>query len=309
MTRFRFADLTEPGAGAPAWSRRALLAGAAAGAVMGALGPRRAVAALAADRIAALGGAVTEILYRLGAGARIVAVDTTSLYPPEALREKPNVGYLRALSAEGLLARQPDLVIASEGAGPPAVLAQLREAGLRVETVAEPPSPEGVLDKIAAVGRLAGLEREAETLRAEVRARFADLAARRAGIGRPARALVVLSLQGGRTVVGGAASTADGILTLAGVANAAAGLEGFKPMTDEAIVAAAPDAVVMMQNGPEPLTAERVFAPDTALGQTPAAAKGRLIAMDGLYLLGFGPRTPQAAADLMRAIYPDLPRD
>ncbi|MEI6475275.1 MAG: ABC transporter substrate-binding protein, partial [Planctomycetota bacterium] len=90
---------------------------------------------------------------------------------PEALREKPNVGYLRALSAEGLLAQQPDLIIAAEGAGPPAVLAQLREAGLRVETVAEPPSPEGVLDKIATVGRLAGLEREAEALEAEVRAR------------------------------------------------------------------------------------------------------------------------------------------
>ncbi|SDA27368.1 iron complex transport system substrate-binding protein [Methylobacterium sp. UNC378MF] len=285
-------------------SRRALLAAAAAGA----LAPRVAAAQVAA-RIAALGGAVTEILYRLGAGGRIVAVDTTSLYPPEALREKPNVGYLRALSAEGLLAQQPDLIIAAEGAGPPAVLAQLREAGLRVETVAEPPSPEGVLDKIATVGRLAGLEREAEALEAEVRARFTDLAARRARIARAARALVVLSIQGGRTVVGGAGSSADGILTLAGIANAAAGLEGFKPMTDEAIVAAAPDAVVMMQNGPEPPKRESIFAPGTALGQTPAAAQGRLVAMDGLYLLGFGPRTPEAATDLMRALYPDLPRD
>ncbi len=167
-------------------SRRALLAAAAAGA----LAPRTA-AAQAATRIAALGGAVTEILYRLGAGGRIVAVDTTSLYPPEALREKPNVGYLRALSAEGVLAQQPDLIIAAEGAGPPAVLTQLREAGLRVETVTEPPSPEGVLDKIETVGRLAGLEREAETLEAEVRTRFADLAVRRARIARTARAHVV----------------------------------------------------------------------------------------------------------------------
>jgi iron complex transport system substrate-binding protein len=285
------------------WSRRGFLVAA----TLGPLAPRGAAAA--AGRIAALGGAVTEILYRLGAGDRIVAVDTTSLYPPEALREKPNVGYLRTLSAEGLLAHQPDLIIAAEGAGPPAVLSQLREAGLRVETVTEPPSPEGVLDKIAAIGRLAGLEREAEGLQTEVRAGFADLAARRASIPRPARALVVLSLQGGRTLVGGSGSTADGMLTLAGVANAATGLEGFKPMTDEAIVAAAPDAVVMMQNGPEPLSRDRVFAPDTALGQTPAAARGRLIAMDGLYLLGFGPRTPQAATDLMRAIYPELPRD
>ncbi|WP_050731983.1 ABC transporter substrate-binding protein [Methylobacterium sp. ARG-1] len=288
---------------APAWSRRSLLAAAATVA----LAPRGAAAAATAARIAALGGAVTEILYRIGAGPRIVAVDTTSLYPPEALREKPNVGYLRALSAEGLLACGPDLVIAADGAGPPAVLAQLREAGLRVETVAEPPSPEGVLDKIAVIGRLAGLTTEADSLAAEVRARFAEVAARRARIGTPARAIVVLSLQGGRTVVGGTGSTADGMLALTGITNAAAGVSGFKPMTDEAIVAAAPDAVVMMQNGPEPPRPETIFAPDTALGRTPAGAQRRLIAMDGLYLLGFGPRTPQAAIELMRAIYPGLP--
>lgn len=287
----------------PAWSRRALLAAA-----LGLIAPRPAAAAGSAGRIVALGGAVTEILYRLGAGARIVAVDTTSLYPPEALREKPNVGYLRALSAEGLLSLGPDLVIAADGAGPPDVLTLVREAGVRVELVKEPPSPEGVLDKIAAVGRLVGLERDAEALAGEVRARFADLAALRARIVRPARALLVLSVQGGRTMVGGADSTADGILRLAGLANAASGLAGFKPMTDEAVVVAAPDVVVMMQNGPEAAMPETVFAPGTALGLTPAAARRALVSMDGLTLLGFGPRTPQAAADLMRAVYPDLPR-
>jgi iron complex transport system substrate-binding protein len=292
---------------APAWSRRSLLTAAATAALTPRGAAAAATAAAPAGRIASLGGAVTEILYRLGAGPRIVAVDTTSLYPPEALREKPNVGYLRALSAEGLLACGPDLVIAADGAGPPAVLAQLREAGLRVETVAEPPSPEGVLDKIAVIGRLADLEPAAVALAAEVRGRFAEVAARRARIEKPARAIVVLSLQGGRTVVGGTGSTADGMLALAGITNAAAGVAGFKPMTDEAIVAAAPDAVVMMQNGPEPAKPETIFAPDTALSRTPAGAQGRLVAVDGLSLLGFGPRTPQAAIALMRAIYPGLP--
>lgn len=270
---------------------------------------RPAHAGALTSRIASLGGAVTEILYRLGAEARIVAVDTTSLYPPEAMREKPNVGYLRALSAEGLLSFGPELVIAADGAGPPDVLTLVREAGVRIEMIKEPPSPEGVLDKIAAIGRLVGLEREAGKLADDVRSRFADLAAWRARITRPASAILVLSVQGGRTMVGGANSTADGILKLAGIANAASGLDGFKPMTDEAIVAAAPDAVVMMRNGPEAPTPETVFAPDTALGRTPAAGRRALISMDGLTLLGFGPRTPQAAADLMRAVYPDLDHD
>ena len=286
------------------WSRRRFLAAAAAGTLV----PAAARSAGQAQRIASLGGAVTEILYRLGAGPRVVAVDTTSLFPAEALREKPNVGYLRALSAEGLLSLQPDLVIAAEGAGPADALALVREAGLRVEIVRELPTAEGVLDKIAMIGRLANLEPVAGGLAVEVRGHFAALAALRARIAKPARAMVVLSLQGGRILVGGRNTTADGILGLAGIENAASDLEGFKPITDEAIVAAAPGTVVMMRNAGGPADPDLVFAPDTALAQTPAAAKRALVAMDGLYLLGFGPRTPEAAGDLMRAVYPDLPR-
>jgi len=286
-------------------SRRTLLAAAlAAGA-----GHRAAFAAEAAPaRIASLGGAVTEILYRLGGAPRIVVVDTTSLHPAEALRDKPNAGYLRALSAEGLLSTRPDIVIATEGAGPPDVLALVREAGVPVHLVREPPTAEGVLDKIETVGRLAGLDAPTKALAEEVRAGFASLAAERARITRPARVLLVLSMAQGRVMVGGRDSTADGILSLAGAQNAAADIQGFKPITDEAIVAAAPEAVVMMRNGPDAPSAETVFAPGTALGQTPAAGKRALIGMDGLTLLGFGPRTPQAASELMRALYPDLPR-
>lgn len=251
---------------------------------------------------------MTEILWDLGASPRIAVVDTTSIYPAEVQRLKPNAGYLRALSAEGLLSVQPDLVIAAEGAGPPAVLALVEEAGVPVRWVKEPPSAEGVLEKIVLVGRLAGLEARADTLRQEVAARFATLGQARGRVERPIRALVVLSLTNGRVMVGGRNSTADGILALAGIRNAAEGIDGFKPITDEAIVAAAPELVVMMASEGNPPTPAAVFGAGTALGQTPAAARQALVTMDGLTLLGFGPRTPDAADELMRQAYPDLRR-
>lgn len=288
-----------------ALSRRLVLTGMLAAAAS----PRATRAAAPATRIASLGGAVTETLYRLGAAERIVAIDTTSLFPPEALREKPNVGYLRMLSAEGLLSLRPDLVIAAEGAGPPDVLALLREAGLQIALVREPPTVEGVLDKIVTIGRLAGLEAPAAMLKEEIGAQFSALSRNRARIAKPAKALLILSLANGRVMVGGRNSTAHGILTLAGAENAAAEIEGFKPITDEAIVAAAPETIVLMRNGPEAPDKSAVFAPGTALSRTPAADKGSLVAMDGLYLLGFGPRTPEAARELMRAFYPDLALD
>lgn len=289
----------------PRLSRRAIL-----GALLGAgLVSRPARAASPAARIASLGGAVTEILWRLGAGSRIAIIDTTSVYPSEALREKPNAGYLRALSAEGLLSVGPDLVIAAEGAGPPAVLDQIREAGIPVTVLADRPTAEGVLEKIRTIGHQVGLDERAGALSLTVEAGFAALAERRARIARPARALVVLSLANGRVMAGGRDSTADGILALAGLQNAAAGLTGFKPITDEAIIAAAPDAVIVMSNGGHALAADTVFAEGTALAQTPAAAKRALIAMDGLALLGFGPRTPESAEALMRTVYPERAGD
>ncbi len=103
---------------------------------LGALGsvlPARA-ATIAVQRLIALGGAMTEVVYALGAEDLLVATDTTSLYPEAAMRT-PKVGYLRQLSAEGLLSLQPDAIVGSSEAGPPIVIEQVRAAGVRVELV------------------------------------------------------------------------------------------------------------------------------------------------------------------------------
>ena len=282
----------------------AILATAAAS--LGAGAPARA--AEAEPRIVSLGGAVTEILYDLGLGDRIAALDTTSVFPPEALATKPNVGYLRQLSAEGILSARPTLVLAVEGAGPPDALALVAQAGVTVASVPDEPTPEGVRRKIETVARLVGRAEGGARLAAEVDARMAALAAMRARLARPVRALFVLSLQNGRAMVGGRGTTADGMFALTGAENVAAAVEGYRPMTDEAIVAAAPDVVVMMDNGPGGRAPSDLLA-GPALSRTPAGRDGRLVTMNGLYLLGYGPRTPDAARDLMRALHPELGRE
>jgi iron complex transport system substrate-binding protein len=261
-------------------------------------------AAAGEERIVALGGAVTEILYALGAQDRVVAVDTTSLHPPEAMREKPNVGYVRALSAEGILSMRPTLVVAVDGAGPPDALRLVEGAGVRLARVPDEPTPEGVARKIEIVGELVGSGERATRLAAEVRAGFARLDVERTKVGRPVRALFVLAVQNGRVLVGGRNTTADSMLRLAGAENAGAGIDGFKPMTDEALTAAAPDVVVMMRGGGAGHAGADTLFTLPGLAASPAASAGRLVTFDGLYLLGFGPRAPEAAGELMRAFYP-----
>lgn len=81
------------------------------------------------ERIVAAGGVITEVLYALGLQDRLVGIDSTSQFPAEALKDKPNIGYVRALSAEGVLSLRPSLVMAITSAGPPDAISLLNEAG------------------------------------------------------------------------------------------------------------------------------------------------------------------------------------
>ncbi len=279
-----------------------LLAGSSLLAPSGIVGP-----ALGQEpqRIVAVGGVITEVIYALGLQNRIVGVDSTSLFPPEALRDKANVGYVRALSAEGVLSLKPSLVMLIEGAGPPGAVSLLAESGVGIVRVPDETSAEGVASKIEAIGAALGAAEPAARLAAQTRARFAELASLRGAIAKPRRVLFVLSLQNGRVMVGGRNSSADAIIRHAGGVNVADGVEGYKTMTDEAIMAGAPDMILMMRNNANHVTSPEELFAMPAFAETPAARQKRLIAMDGLYLLGFGPRTPAAARDLMAAIYPE----
>lgn len=134
---------------------------------------------------------------------------------------------------------------------------------------------------------------------------FAELDVARARIVKPIRVLFVLSFMNGRSLVGGRNTAAAGMIRLAGALNAAEDIEGYKTMTDEAIASAAPDVVLMMQNGDHHVAPEVLFG-SPAFAATPAAKTNALVAVDGLLLLGFGPRTPEAARILIKAFYPNL---
>jgi iron complex transport system substrate-binding protein len=257
------------------------------------------------SRIVSIGGAVTEILYALGLEQRIVAVDSTSHYPPQALREKRNVGYFRALSPEGVLGLNPSLILAIEGAGPKQAVTVLEAAGVGFVSVPDTFTGEGIIEKIRVIAAATGVEKRGECLASAVAADLDTLARLRTGIDKPARALFVLSFVGDRAQVAGRATAAEGIMRLSGATNAITEFEGYKPVSDEAIIAAQPEAVLAMQREANPLDARTVFA-HQAFALTPAAKRNAFVALNALYLLGFGPRTALAAHDVAAALNPSL---
>ncbi|NTE87149.1 heme/hemin ABC transporter substrate-binding protein [Agrobacterium rubi] len=258
-----------------------------------------------AKRIVAVGGTITEILYALGAGDRIVARDSTSSFPAEALT-KPDIGYMRALSSEGILSQKPDLILSEDGAGPADVIGILKASEVPMVTVDTPPLPSAIAKKIEDVGAAVGLSAKAKGLADEVDKGLASLAGDVAGVGtKKKRVLFVLSTAGGRIMAAGKDTEAAAIIEMAGGINAAQEITGYKPLTDEAVIAAAPDVVLTMQRGNHAENPDQVFALP-AFQSTPAAASKSLISMDGLYLIGFGPRTPAAGRELAAKLYPEI---
>jgi ABC-type hemin transport system, periplasmic component len=257
-----------------------------------------------AKRIVSIGGSVTEILYALGEQDRIVARDSTSLYPQDAAA-KPDVGYIRQLSAEGIISQNPDLILTESGAGPSDTIAILEAGSVPLVSIPTPPTTESVVTRIRAIGEAIGKADNAEKLATEVEARMANVAKEIEAIpGERKRVLFALSLANGRVMAAGQHTAADAMIRLAGGVNAIQGLEGYKPLTDEAIIEAAPEAIVVMSNPGRHITAEEAFAVPS-LKSTPAGQSGTLIAMDGTYLLGLGPRTPEAARELAAKLYPE----
>lgn len=244
-----------------------------------------------ASRIVVLGGDLTEIVYALGAEDRLAGVDSTSVYP-EAAKDLPQVGYVRRLAPEGLLSLSPDLIIASHDAGPPSALDKVKAAGVVIATAPQGDSFEGILAKIAFVGGTIGLEEDAARLQASVRD---DMEAARAGVDGIGRSAVILmSGRSDAVMAAGEETSASAILNLAGATNAMQGFTGYKPVGLEALIAAAPEAIVLPSHTVDALGGVDAILEKPGIAATPAGRDKRVVVVDSMLLLGFGPRTPEA---------------
>jgi iron complex transport system substrate-binding protein len=284
---------------APSPDRRACLLGAAAWCV--------ASGARAAERrIVSVGGGITETIYALGAQTELVGVDTTSLYPAAA-RALPSVGYARQLSAEGVLSLRPTLVVAGEEAGPPTVLRALEAARVPLEVLDGQHRVEGMLARTRRLATLCGREAAGVVLVQRLQDEWRQARERVAQHAKQApapRALFILAHGGGALRVAGRDTAADAMLGYAGGINVMAeGFAGYKPLTPEAAVASAPLVLVTSTQGLEAVGGVDALLKSPGLAQTPAGRQRRVVTMDALLLLGFGPRLPQAVAELTRQLH------
>jgi len=252
-------------------------------------------------RVISAGGAFTEIVFRLDAQSLLVGTDTTSIYPAAAAA-LPKVGYLRQLSAEGVLSLKPTLLLTASEAGPPTVLQQLRAAGVQIVQGDGRHSIEALRGNVRLLGDALQRAERGRALDAELQRAWA---ATQAAITRrnPApRALFVLSHAANQVQVAGTDTAADAMIRYAGGVNVMSAFSGYKPLAAEAVVAAAPDVIVTTQQGLQALGGMDALLARPGLALTPAGRARRVYGPDALAMLGFGPRLPQAVRELAAAL-------
>lgn len=256
------------------------------------------------ERLVVMGGPITEIVFALGASGNVVGSDKTSLYPAEA-QKLPSVGVYRALSAEGVLSLNPTKVISGSGIGPAAAVKQLQASGIPLVIVENPRSEETLFAAIEKLGREVSREKEAGVLAAKIRGQLAEV--RKLMQGRAAPRVVFLMGMGGTASAAGTGTQADGIITLAGGKNIFSEFRGYKPVSEEAILKAAPDVILVASHTKEgdvsaPADPEKYLK---RFGFKSIGAQGgaKIVPLDIGEFLIIGPRAGETSLKLARIFY------
>jgi iron complex transport system substrate-binding protein len=251
------------------------------------------------ERIVSIDGAVTEIIYALGAEASLVGVDSTSRYPKSA-RELPNVGYMRALSSEGIMALAPQRVITSSDAGPEKVLKNLEQAGLDMVLVQEDNSVAGVQEKIMKVAKAIDRTHKGKLLAEKVGQETLSVLNQVEGK-KPVKILFLLAAGGHGVMVAGKDTQASAMIDIIGGINVADQFTSYKPLTPESAVQLNPDALVIANTWDQVFDFEKF----PTLKLTNAYKNKRIVNGNSMLLLGFGPRISDALQMLVDGVYAD----
>lgn len=257
---------------------------------------------IAEERIVTMGGAVTETVFALGAGDKVIACDRSSFYPPQ-VRNLPQVGVVMSISPEGVLAMNPSLILTSSRIGPEAAAKQLRESGVPYLQIPVLTTAENLCDSIRSIGKAIKKEKEAENLVEKIKDQLAE--AKKLGENRTSPKVIFLVGHGAQPIATGSETQANAIITLAGGKNCFADFRGSKPVSEEAVLEMQPDFILLsVMNGEgRDETDSRKALIQMGFKNLDSLSNTRVVTLDTSYFLSMGPRTGEAAVALAKIFF------
>jgi len=249
-----------------------------------------------ASRVVVAGGSITEIFYFLNEQDRIVALDVTSNFPSEA-KSLPSIGYVRALSAEGLLSMNPSIILGEDDMGPPAVIKQIRETSYDLRIIPEIRTIDGIIEKIEGIASILDVTEKSDAIISKkLEPHIKKIVKNRKKIVKKGvKVMLVLNMQSSSIIVAGANTSGSGFIDLIGGKNIFNTFEGWKPVNAEAIIELNPDYIIVPQRNVHKGIDVTKIADSELFKNTNAGKNENFIFDDAMAITGFGPRTINSA--------------
>lgn len=249
------------------------------------------------ERIVSLNGAITEILVNLGEEKNIVGIDVTSNYPASLGETAKDLGFMRSISAESILALQPTVLYLTDKDENPELISKLKESKIKLNIIHQEYTAEGTSEMIKQVATSLGKENY-QPMIDDINIKIKEIKP----LAHQPKVLFIYARGAGNLMVGGEGTPLDAMIQLAGAENAAKGIKDFKPLTPEALISSNPDVILMFDSGLQSMGDVDGLMKIDGLEKTNAGKNKKIITMEGQYLSGFGPRLGAAVVDLNKAL-------
>lgn len=244
-------------------------------------------------KIVSLNGAVTEIIAALGHEKEIVGVDVTSTYPETVKTTAKDLGHVRSITIESIVALKPTVIIGTDKDMSPELAEKIKAAGIEAHILTQDFSPEGTKKLIADVaGIIKNTDFKALTDKID-----ADLA-KVQPIAKAPKVLFIYARGTGTLMVAGKNTPVEKTIALAGGQNAVTEFDDFKPLTPESLIKGNPDVILLFTTGLQSLGGVDGLLKIQGVEKTNAGKNKKIIALDGALISGFGPRVGEGAAAL-----------
>jgi len=245
------------------------------------------------ERIVSLNGAVTEIIAALGHEKEIVGTDVTSTYPETLKATAKDLGHVRQVSIEAIMALQPTVILATDKDMSPELLEKIKKSGVKAQIFTQDFTPAGTKKLIADVAKALNhadykaIEDKIDTDLKNVKP-----------IANAPKVLFIYARGTNMMMVSGAGTPVEKTIELAGGKNAVTDFADFKPLTPEALIKGNPDVILLFDSGLGSLGGPQGVLKIPGVDKTNAGKNKKIISMDGALLSGFGPRVGEGAAKL-----------
>lgn len=258
-------------------------------------------------RIVSLSKHLTEMVFALGKGHELVAVDLSSTYPDSAKLLK-TVGYHRALNPEGIIAMNPDLVIHSNDIGPENVLPQITKAGLNIKAFGGANTVDSAKLLLKELGAFFKVEAKADSIIKRLEEGLAKAEAERKTLPATDSLKVMIIHFGMRNnnyfVMSGRNGVGDKMIRMAGCKPATYDGKGAREMSAEAVALANPDVIIATDYGYDKMgSMDKFIASVPGVALTNAGKNHRVVRFEEHDIVYFGPRTGENVIKLIHDIH------